>query len=680
MGIWHKRYTPLANYIGLLFLCLIPNFSFTQTFQETVDSLKQQLSSVNKAEAYADLLNEISYTNRRISGDSTLKYGRLAQKAAIKIDYIKGQSIAHKNMGIGHYKITSPKDSMVYHYEKAIQLAEQINDYYTQAACYNNLALLFSYRERPYTVIQYYLTGIEIFDTHIKEEKSLKALMLANLAQFHGALEEYDKALLYMERAYDIARRNNYEYILSIYADDYGRILIKKNQYEKAINIFEEGLIFNEKLMDKSSKVWNWSYQADLAIAQGNCEKAKALAMLAYDYAIQEKMLESVNYNKLTLAKVALCKKDYLEVIKHGKEIIKNGESPNEDFVIKTLNIKQEARKLVVQAMETQNELANAYVYLKAYHAINDSILQKQKLTQAIEFEAKYQSKEKEKAIVYLQREQDITNRFINRLWSFLGIIVLAVLYILYLWYQRKKASQLIKTKNQELEKYIASNLQLENFAFIASHDLRTPLSNMTNFAQLLKKTTRDRLDNTEIRYLDFIDDGAKNMTLLLDDILQYSILLKSEIKKEKIYVEEFVQEVLKSKEDLISKHQVEIVTELETLFVLGDRSKLSQLLQNLLANAIKYRKPSEAPKVIISAFANRRNAIFSVEDNGIGIEETYFNKIFLLFKRLHNKKEYQGTGIGLAICKKVIDMHNGKIWVESVLGKGATFSFSLPK
>ena len=680
MGIWQKKYAPLIISATLLLLCLLPKICYAQTYQETIDSLIKQLPTIQDPEAYVDLLNEISYNNRRISGDSTLKYGRLAQAAAVEAAYIKGQSIAHKNMGIGFYKMSASKDSMVYHYEKAIALAEEINDYNTQAACYNNLALLYSYKEKPYTVIQYYLKGIDIFDKNIKEEKSIKALMLANLGQFHSALGEYDKAVIYTERAFEVAKRNKFTQILSIYADDYGRILTKTNQFEKAANIFAEGLRLNETFADEPSKVWNWTYQADLAMAQQQCKKAEEFVNKAYNYALDKKMTENLTYNTLGFAKVAMCKKDYSNVLMYGKKILEIGKSSGRDLIIKTVNIEQEARKLIAEAMEAQGQFEKAYFYVKEYHEINDSIFQKQKLAQTIELEAKYRSTEKEKAIAYLQTEKEITNRFINRLWTFVGIIVLAVFYILYLLYKRKEANQLIRTKNQELKKYIDSNLQLENFAFIASHDLRTPLSNMTNFAQLLKRTTKDRLEVAEMEYLDFIKDAAKDMMALLDDLMAFSTLHKSQIKEEKIDLEGFVKEVLEQNKKLINEHQVLITTELETHFIKGDRSKLSQLLHNLLNNSIKYRKPGETPTIVISAFANRKSAIFSIKDNGIGIESTYFDKIFLLFKRLHNKTDYQGTGIGLALCKKIVDMHNGKIWVESTLGEGATFSFSLPK
>jgi len=169
-------------------------------------------------------------------------------------------------------------------------------------------------------------------------------------------------------------------------------------------------------------------------------------------------------------------------------------------------------------------------------------------------------------------------------------------------------------------------------------------------------------------------------MTALVDDILGFSLLQKSKLTKEKIEVSEFVDYVLQLNQSLIEEKNATISLDLKTPYISGDRSKLLQLLQNLITNSVKFHRKEEQPKVVISSYAEQDKWIFKVKDNGIGIEPTYFNKIFLLFKRLHGKEAYEGTGIGLSLCKKIVEMHGGKIWVNSALGEGATFSFSLPK
>ena len=243
-----------------------------------------------------------------------------------------------------------------------------------------------------------------------------------------------------------------------------------------------------------------------------------------------------------------------------------------------------------------------------------------------------------------------------------------------------KKAETKMDFKNKELEKYIAYNLQLENFAYIASHDLKSPLRTISNFSTLLQKTAKDRLNEEELQYLTFISKGTDDMSSIVNDILDFSILQKSEIIKEEIDVSEFVDYVLQLNQSLISEKNATISLDLKTPVISGDRSKLLQLLQNLITNSVKFQKKDQQPKVVISSHTDQNNWVFNIKDNGIGIEPSYFNKIFLLFKRLHRKEEYEGTGIGLSMCKKIVEMHGGKIWVNSTVGEGSTFSFSLPK
>ena len=169
-------------------------------------------------------------------------------------------------------------------------------------------------------------------------------------------------------------------------------------------------------------------------------------------------------------------------------------------------------------------------------------------------------------------------------------------------------------------------------------------------------------------------------MTSLVDDILGFSLLQKSQLIKEKIEVSEFVDYVLQLNQSLITEKNATISLDLKTPYISGDRSKLLQLLQNLITNSVKFHRKEEPPKVVISSHVEKDNWVFNIKDNGIGIEPTYFNKIFLLFKRLHGKEEFEGTGIGLSLCKKIVEMHGGKIWVNSALGQGATFSFSIPR
>ncbi len=234
-----------------------------------------------------------------------------------------------------------------------------------------------------------------------------------------------------------------------------------------------------------------------------------------------------------------------------------------------------------------------------------------------------------------------------------------------------------LKAYNQQL---LRSNKELEQFAYIASHDLRTPLTTIISFIQILKKSAAPKLNQEELQMMDFISKGAQNMEQLVNAILEFSKINNGEIKLETIVLAE-VMETIQSEIQAILKvknatlHFKEIP---ET--IIADKVKIKQLLQNLITNAVKFSKKGVDPIIKIFGIENANYWQFQIVDNGIGLEEAYSDKIFKLFQRLHNATEYEGTGIGLSLCKKIVDLHEGEIWVESELGKGSTFHFTIKK
>ena len=222
--------------------------------------------------------------------------------------------------------------------------------------------------------------------------------------------------------------------------------------------------------------------------------------------------------------------------------------------------------------------------------------------------------------------------------------------------------------------------MQLENFAYIASHDLREPLRTMGTFAQLLQKKYGNTLDETANTYLNFVVDGAKNMNNLIEDLLTYSRIETQEDPREKIMLPALLQEIKSGLKKTIEENRAEIEFIDIPPVIEANPTRLKQLIQNLLANAIKFRKQDVPPKICFNCTDLGSYWQFSVEDNGIGIDPEFHDKIFLLFKKLHSRKEFKGTGLGLAICRKVVEQLGGEIWLESEVGKGATFIFTIKK
>jgi PAS domain S-box-containing protein len=239
---------------------------------------------------------------------------------------------------------------------------------------------------------------------------------------------------------------------------------------------------------------------------------------------------------------------------------------------------------------------------------------------------------------------------------------------------ERKLAEERLKQTMAELDR---SNKELEQFAYVTSHDLREPLRMMTNFSQLLEKRYKGKLDQTADEYINFIVDGAARMQKLIDDILLFSRVTTRALPFEPVEMEKIIQEALENLRASIEEKKARITYE-NLPVVQADPSQMVQVMQNLIGNAIKFHR-EESPIIHISADMEGKEWVFSVKDNGIGIDPELFNRLFNLFQRLHPQNKYPGTGVGLAVTKKIVERHGGRIWVKSQLGQGSTFYFSIP-
>jgi signal transduction histidine kinase len=237
--------------------------------------------------------------------------------------------------------------------------------------------------------------------------------------------------------------------------------------------------------------------------------------------------------------------------------------------------------------------------------------------------------------------------------------------------------AQLHELIQAQAAKLIRSNEELEQFAYVASHDLQEPLRMVTNFTGLLARRYQGKLDNQAEEFIAYVADGAKRMHQLIEDLLSYSRIGTKGNEFGPVDCDAVLRRTLIGLHVAVDESSAK-VTHDPLPAVNGDEVQLGRLFQNLISNAIKYRSRT-APEVHVSCRREGNDWIFAVRDNGIGIDPRYAKKLFVIFQRLHTREEYPGTGIGLAICKKIVERHGGKIWVESELGKGATFLFTVP-
>lgn len=246
----------------------------------------------------------------------------------------------------------------------------------------------------------------------------------------------------------------------------------------------------------------------------------------------------------------------------------------------------------------------------------------------------------------------------------------------------RKLDEQKLSELNKELQNKAAelsiSNAELESFAYVTSHDLQEPLRMVSSFLQLLQKKYENSLDEKGQKYINFAIDGSERMKILIQDLLEFSRINSSKEIHTQVDLNEVAKKTVLNLRRIIDESNAELSISILPM-IYGNESQLLQLFQNLIGNAMKYRSDRN-PIIKVGYTEKEEEWEFFIKDNGIGIDEKFFNKIFVIFQRLHNRKDFEGTGIGLAVCKKIVDFHGGKIWVESILGEGSTFYFTISK
>lgn len=267
-------------------------------------------------------------------------------------------------------------------------------------------------------------------------------------------------------------------------------------------------------------------------------------------------------------------------------------------------------------------------------------------------------------------------------------LILLMIVAVIFLYFQEKSEyekftylreikdkEQILEAQKKELERV---NEELKSFNYSISHDLKTPLRSANSFAELLKRDVKNqKYDNLE-DYLQFITEGMSKIHQLLDDLLSFSNIGNKELYSQRIDSDKLVQEVLRNYKG--SQYQ-NIQWKIGSLpDILGDKTQLEQVWLNLIGNAVKYSSKKEKPFIELGFKEEEEDCIFFIKDNGSGFNMAFQEKLFVVFQRLHSDNEFEGTGVGLAIVKKVINRHNGEIWAHSQEGQGASFYFSLPK
>lgn len=670
----------------VLIITVITQSTSAQTFQEQVDSMLLQYDQAQDAKSQLALLNEIAYAYRRITPDSTLRYAELALRQAFSIQDTTAIAYAYKNKGIGLFKSGAEPDSIVFYYQKAIFFAEHANDHYTQAACLNNIGLTCIANREFNEAIQYFLRGVEIFDEHIKEESFLKALMLGNIGTAYTNDGDHSRGITYYERALAMAERLDNKVIPSIFVDQLAMAKMEAGDLVGAENDILSLMPLQDEIGDFESKAEALLIYSEIKVAKDEFEEARAQAWEAYLLAREREFTRIQTQSLVCLAQSFQGLRQIDSTIWYGQQAIELGtKSANYSLTVQAL-------ELMAKVQADNENWQEAYKYKLAQLEIQERSRSVSKQRIAEDLEAKYQNQLRLAEIERLNEEQVAQQYRIYGLMVVVSLVLLILVGMLYQYNQKvivtkalflkneelKDAEASLSEKNQELQRYIQSNLQLENFVHLASHDLREPMRNIVSFSQLLQRSVGERLTIKEQEYLQFIVRGTERIDGLVKDLLAYSTVRNSPLNITEVDLSNLLVDIQNDLRSLIVETGAKIEIGDLPLYLTADRSRMYQLFQNLLTNAMRYHRIDCPPTITVSAEQFVDHHLFRVADNGIGIDPMYHEQVFMLFKSLDNKLVSNSSGIGLATAKRVVADHKGQIWVESNSPYGSVFCFTL--
>ncbi len=540
---------------------------------------------------------------------------------------------------IAELSLTMGKYEEAYTYRlQVLKMYEELNDKTGVYSTLYNIGSIFFYQENLHQALSYYQQSQQL--AVLAKDSAFLYRNLAAIGSVYGEIGDNDKSLNYNLKSLEMAENMNFDMGIAYAAHNVGLNYEILDLPEKALGYFKQSLQLMRKMGDK--------------FGEANCLQA--------------------------ISAIHSHKQEYQEAIEYLNKSL---------HILHQLGDRSRIREIYLDMSRTYFNAGNAvkaYEVQKGYIELRDSLIQEEAMQQMANLKQTYEleKKESEKQIAIMEAEQQMEQ--VYRYAFLVGLsFLLLVAWLFYSRYQEQTSmNKLLAQKNEEIQlqnnKLATSNRELEQFAYIASHDLKEPLRNIGGFTSLLERRYLNEEDEDAKDFMNFISSSVTHMHKLLTDLLMYSRIgmQNEEHEEEYLPLNEVVQQVCSNYQTSLKENEAKIIIDdLPTIY--GNRIQMIQLFQNLIGNAIKFRG-EDKPEIHIHSAENSKEFILSVKDNGIGMEQEYTDKIFVIFQRLHNRTKYEGTGIGLAICKKIVEQHEGRIWVESQSGKGSTFYFAIPK
>lgn len=666
---------------SILFFFLLSNLMMVAQ-NERIQLLEEMLPELSSDTAIINTWNELSYEYYRSDIQKTIYYSELALEKSRSINFPKGVAQALNFRAIAYDVGGNPQKALEYN-NASLAIGRTLKNDLLIANALNDMGITYSEINLPDQAMKAYLEAL----THYKRTDSENIIFcLENIGNLFSSLGEKQKAEEYSSRAISLAQQSTDHKMRYYLPFSKALDFLEVRLFDSAEFYFQLAL---EETTSLATQSFILSHIGFLHLEKGNYEYAQKSTIEALHLLEQSGNLDLVLQAANNYAYVLLKTKAYQKCIDVLQAYLANyNYYQNYNDLEKTYGILSEANTAL-------GNYQNANQHLRSQLAIKDSIahLEQSKIIAAQEVKIATQKQEEENIFL---REQQIQNQIISKknrevTLSMAAVVGLLIsLVILLLIYQRqnkrfnRQLKELVNAKTQKLQQTNAalksSNKELERFAYIASHDLREPLRNISGFSSLItKKLDFSSKNATTIHeYLTYIRSNTRQMDQLIKNILEYSRLETETTNTTPVAIKDVLEEVMQSLQFILKERNVQLTYHPETFpVVLANSQQLFMVFKNLISNGITYND-SKLPEISITYEALDDTHQFSISDNGIGIKEEFQDQIFDLFKRLHSRQEYEGTGIGLAICHKVVQKLGGSLSVHSS-GQGSTFVLSIP-
>ncbi|MEO1624404.1 MAG: ATP-binding protein [Bacteroidota bacterium] len=532
---------------------------------------------------------------------------------------------------------------------------------------YKGLGKLYYHIGDHAKALEYYDLVLNSLRSRSNQSGVVRILLLS--CKTYLQMGDFDAASNQIKEAQQLCLHLDEPVLLAQVYFDFGNVLQKRQHNSRAIAKFVEALHLFEKYDQPASIAATL-----LRIGMSYSQHAKDELALQY---LQRLASFEDHLNPEDKAKMYYCKGDLLT--RQGDWEMATQSFHKSLEMSRVHNLKSQSQQAHHRLFELYNEKEyhdKALLHLERFVSLNDSMYDAHKTQQLTQLQFKYDIERSEKAIHALQLQQ---NQLILA-----GLCVSAAIVILglmFFWRMRVRNSQALKKKNSAIKiqnsKLQKSNAFLKQFANVAAHDLKEPLRNIGSFINLLQNRYGGQFNEEAREYMGFVTNGAKRMNNLLVDLLEYSRISAEEAVREPLNIRDVVDEVCENLKGRIDRKEASIYCAPGMPEIPMSRLHLGQLLQNLISNALKFSE--QKPIVRINAYKRDQQIILSIKDNGIGINKDFSHKVFNLFQVLDKRSKQEGTGIGLTICKNIVDKYDGQIWFDSRLGEGTTFFVSVP-